>query len=403
MYYFTSITTNYIPKARILAETLKRHNSNAKFIVSLCDDLPEEFDISKEPFDDIIFADKLDRYKNANVFFFKYNVTEICTAVKPGIALEIMDRYKADKVVYLDPDIAVFSSMYEIDQLLDKYSMIFVPHSTVPDTYKQLIIGNEILFLKKGVFNLGFFAVKADDEGRRFLNWWHERLFHYCLDDDCTLYELLDEEGRLGTFTDQKWIDLVPCFFDNYHILKTPGYDVATWNLSHQSLIKQGSEWFVNGYPLRFYHFSSFDSRHHHSVLNLIIAVNNSCKDAVKLSEWYERELKKVEQDKLGSFEWKYARYSNGEKIPKMHRKILNIRQDVHEVFIDPFIVNAGQCYYNWVKGEYGDYLNKKCAGEVAVTHGRESKPYRTLKYILLRIFPQSSKFWDIARHIKKL
>ncbi len=400
MYYFTSITTNYIPKARILARSLKEYNNNAKFIISLCDNLPEDFNIDNEPFDDIIFADQLTIFQNPDIFFFKYNVTEICTAVKPGVALEIMDRYKTDKVTYLDPDIAVFSTLNEIETLLDQYSMVFVPHSTKPDTCKQLIIGNEILFLKKGVFNLGFFAVKGDEEGRKFLKWWHDRLFHYCLDDDCTLYELLNREGRLGTFTDQKWIDLVPCFFDNYYILKTPGYDVATWNLSNTSLIQKGDNWLVDGHPLKFFHFSSFDSGHHHSVLNYIISINQQCKDALKLSEWYEAELKKVEQDKLGEVEWKYAYYSNKEKIPRLHRQILNIRQDIHNIFTNPFIVNDGQCYYNWVNGEYGEYIQAKCNGGT-VSYKKVGKVKRTLKYLLMKIIPQDSKLWDIARYIK--
>lgn len=400
MYYFTSITTNYLAKARVLAKTLKLHNKEAKFIVSICDDLPENFNILNEPFDGIIKADELELFGNTNTFFFKYNVTEICTAVKPGIALEIMNRYKAQKVVYLDPDIAVFSDLNEIKVLLDKYSMIFVPHSSKPDTEKSLIIGNEILFLKKGVFNLGFFAVKNDDEGCRFLKWWHERLFHYCLDDDCTLYELLNSEGRLGTFTDQKWIDLVPCFFDNYYILKTPGYDVATWNLSNLHVFVDKGNWFVDGYPLRFFHFSSFDSGHHHSVLDLIIELNSKCKDVKKLSEWYERELKKAGQIQLEKYEWKYARYSNGELIPNTHRKIFNIRQDIHDIFQNPFEVNNDHCFYNWVNGEYGDFINNECSKIVATP--KAGKTYRLLKRAFKKIVPRNSKLWNICRQFVK-
>ena len=48
------------------------------------------------------------------------------------------------------------------------------------------------------------------------INWWAERLYLFCYDDI-----------QNGVFTDQKWIDLAPCFFDTY-IFKHHGYDFAT-------------------------------------------------------------------------------------------------------------------------------------------------------------------------------
>lgn len=133
MYYFTSITTNYLPKARVLARTLKKYNKDAVFILAVSDNLPEDFDISKEYFDYVIYTFEMDVIENPNAFFFRFNITEACTAVKPAVALEIMKQYKAEKVCYLDPDIAVFDKLSEVDDLLDSYSMVFTPHTTIPE------------------------------------------------------------------------------------------------------------------------------------------------------------------------------------------------------------------------------------------------------------------------------
>ena len=54
-----------------------------------------------------------------------------------------------------------------------------------------------------GVYNLGFLAVSRSEEALKMLTWWAERLYLYCYDDMAN-----------GIFTDQKWIDLAPCFFN---------------------------------------------------------------------------------------------------------------------------------------------------------------------------------------------
>jgi hypothetical protein len=98
--------------------------------------------------------------------------------------------------------------------------MVFTPHQLEFEDDDSYVISNEILFLKRGSFNLGFFGVKADETGLKFLNWWNNRLMLYCFDDDYELIKFLEPAGLLGMFTDQKWIDLVHAFFDGYYILK---------------------------------------------------------------------------------------------------------------------------------------------------------------------------------------
>lgn len=406
MYFFTSITANYIPKARIVATTLKQCDPEAFFILALSDNLPPDFNKDTEPFDDIIFTDELPMLDKPKAFFFRHNVTEICTAVKPGCALYIMDKYSADKVCYLDPDIAVFSKLFEVEESLDTYSMVFTPHTTIPEEKENYIVGNEILFLKRGTNNLGFFAVKNDDEGRSFLSWWSKRLMVFCLDDDYTMKELLEEQNLMGLFTDQKWIDLVPSFFDNYLILKHPGYNVSTWNLSHRIITKEKSgEYFVNGQPLRFFHFSGVDSGAHTAVLNQLVEVYPETALALELSKWYLVQEEKHGQSTFKKMEWKYARYSNGELIPKIHRKIMLIRRDTFKYFDDPFEIHDGFCYYNWMIGEYGEYIEQVSGEHIEKVHCRDGLFVRGIKKIVKsfvkvdsRLYMKLKKIWYAIR-----
>jgi len=390
VHYFTSITPNYLAKARVLCKTLKQHNPDCKFFLGLTGDMPEDASPAAEPFDAILLTSELDLITQKEIFFFRHTITEICTAVKPALALTIMQKYQAQKVVYLDPDIMVFSDLGELETLLDTYSMIFTPHQTDFEDDDSYVVSNEILFLKRGTYNLGFFAVKSDETGRRFLNWWHSRVMLYCFDDDYELIKVLEPLGLLGMFTDQKWIDLVPAFFDGYYILKNPGYNVSTWNMTRRR-IKRVSDgrYTINGQPLKFFHFSGFDAKGHHNEMQRALTYNSENIDATDLSAQYEKELEKNGQSIVEKIPHKYARYSNGKLITKAERKLLHVRKDVWGHFADPFVVKDGFCYYNWVRAEYGCVLKK-------------IDEHRTTKRLLNALFPPDTLRRRLIRKLKQ-
>lgn len=351
--YFTSVTAHYLAKARIMARTLKLHNPGAAVVLVLSGDAPAGFRLEDEPFDDVLPSEELD-IPDKRGFFFKHNVTELCTAVKAAAALKIMETHQVEKVVYLDPDIAVFDSLDPLKTWLDQASILLIPHQTVPEEDHRFIIGNEVLFLKRGTFNLGFFGVRNDETGRRFLSWWNSRLMHYCADDNDEHLPLQQETRMLGLFTDQKWIDLVPSYFDEYRIIKDPGYNVATWNLSRHALERTAEgKYLVDGHPLRFFHFSGVDSGAHAVVLDFVVDYNPRARTALEISSWYRDELARGGDAALLKLPDKYARYSDGEPIPSLHRKVYLIRRDVQRHFPDPFLVNPGFCFRTWVEQEY--------------------------------------------------
>ena len=71
IYYFTSITANYLAKARVLGFSLKNYNANAKFVLAISEPLPSEINLEKEPFDFVIESESLNDIGNKNNFFFK--------------------------------------------------------------------------------------------------------------------------------------------------------------------------------------------------------------------------------------------------------------------------------------------------------------------------------------------
>lgn len=336
MQCFTSITNNYLPKARVLATSLKRHNPDWKLHVVLSEPLHPSVKPEEEPFDSIIYIEELG-LPNFRSWLFKHRVTEICTAVKGHAASFVMERTGADRVIYFDPDMAVFNSLRPLADLLDKHPILLAPHQSVPETVPDSVVANEIGSLRWGVFNLGFFAVRKDRQGGEFLSWWSKRLHEHCFDDI-----------PFGLFTDQRWCDLAPIFFSKLYILREPQYDVATWNLSKREMtITEDGTLLVDGRPLGFYHFSGYDSAAGWKMVQHLFRDKQHV--IFDVWEWYLKEIKKFGQEELGDAEWHFARFSNGEKIEDAMRKTYRERRDLQRVFPDPFEVTPGKpCFYNW-------------------------------------------------------
>lgn len=373
MYFYTSITTNYLPKARVLAKTLKQYNQDAIFYLAIADDLPQNFDLKNEPFDEVLFIQDIINVDNLAAWIFKHTVVELCTAIKAAAALKIFNTTTANKVVYLDPDIAVFSSLDELSQLLDNCNFALTPHLTTPEKTHDAILDNEVCALKHGIYNLGFLAVRRCDEGMAFLKWWHARLLEFCYDDIPN-----------GIFTDQRWIDLAPAFFDGCKIIREPNYNIATWNLNNR-LVSQGAddEYLAEGKPLQFFHFSGFDSKAHHSMLSKY-GKKDSC--VFKLSEWYTAAIAQSGQENLGNTPCKYSFYSNGEKIENIHRKLYRTRKDLEIAFPSPYSTEQKNSYLSWLQ----ENLNKEImCEELSPEVVRISK---ILQRIANKFLPRGSK-----------
>ena len=116
MHVFTSISLNYLPKARILASSVKKFHPDWIFHLLVSDRMTDEnrsiiegINLTKDLFDRIVWIDTLD-IKNIYGWIFNHSIVEICTAVK-GPFLQQLVSEGAEKIIYLDPDIAVFNSL----------------------------------------------------------------------------------------------------------------------------------------------------------------------------------------------------------------------------------------------------------------------------------------------------
>ncbi len=320
---FTSASFAYLDRTRVLGETLRRHHPDWVFWLCLCDREPPgfTFDLRREPIDHVVRVEELG-IPDLRQWLFQHDVVELCTAVKGLMLCRLMDE-GARKIVYLDPDIALFSNLSEVEALLDHHNIVLTPHLTEPEDTRGGIADNEIGALKHGIYNLGFVAVANTSEGRRFAQWWRDRLIEFCYDDVPN-----------GIFTDQRWCDHVPVFFDGVHILRDPGYNVASWNISRCPItIEEDGTIRAGGRVLRFFHFTKITwvgevmlERYARGRLSVF-----------ELMKWYRGRLAANVAAGLPSGWWAYGYYADGSPIHREHRIAYRTRPELRTRFPDPF------------------------------------------------------------------
>ena len=333
---FTSFSYSYLNRARVLASSLRRLHPDWVLWAVITDKEPKgfRFNLRKEDFDRVVFADELFG-EAADAWLFGHDIVEACTAVKGRALQRILRDPTAEKVFYFDPDIALFNTMDPVVDLLDKRSIMLTPHQLAPDTDRTAISDNEITTLHYGTFNLGFIAVRNDPETQRFADWWEKRLYSWC-------HDRLD----IGLFVDQKWCNLVPCFFDGVEIIRDPGYNVASWNLSQRVLkFSETGQILVNGQPLRFFHFTKLGPIG--DVMTRRYAGDNY--EVYELWAWYRHQIERFTDPRIPSGWWYYGTFEDGRKIPKSARVLYRTRLDLRIAYPAPRSVGVGQ-FSQWLQ-----------------------------------------------------
>jgi glycosyltransferase involved in cell wall biosynthesis len=241
----TIIACNYLPFARVLADSFLANHPGGSFTVLLIDDEQRTLEAPDARVRWLRLGDLPLAAGEIRRLAGIYDVTELATAVKPLLLRRLLnDGYS--EVAYLDPDIRVYHDFSEVGQLARAHGIVLTPHTMRPFPNDERRVDAKFV-LAAGVYNLGFIAVGPSSIP--FLDWWWQTTRRQALNDVSKMM-----------FTDQRWIDFVPCFFDHY-ILKDPGFNVAYWNLHGREVTYEHGCYLVDGSALRFFHFSGFDIR----------------------------------------------------------------------------------------------------------------------------------------------
>ena len=334
---YSSFTFSYLNRARVLFQTLRRFHPDWELVALVTDKPPAgfDFDPADEPFDRLVWAEDLG-IPDFQGWLFKHDVVEVCTAVK-GPFIHQACSSGADAVIYLDPDTALFASLEPLTKWLETSDILLTPHLIDPNADAAAIWDNDLSASRTGIFNLGFVAIRTTGEGARFAKWWNDRLLDWCYDDMPS-----------GLFVDQRWCDHVPALFDKVKVVRDPGYNVASWNLSTRTVAvgKDGAVT-VNGHLLRFWHFTKLGPLG--DTMTKKYAGSNF--PVYEIWSWYKRQVVAATDDAIPGRWWAYQAYADGTPIPKTHRELYRYRTDLQAAFTDPFRSGEGS-YQQWLERE---------------------------------------------------
>ena len=318
---FTIVAKNYIGLAKLLGKSIKNTTQDVDFYIFIADEIGTNSILNE---DNIFEARKtLHQYTESEWInmSYKYNLTEFCTAIKPYCFKYLFEDLGYEKSMYFDPDIYVYSSLNQLYNQLDTYSIIVTPHILYPCMEED----RERVLLQSGIYNLGYLGLKNNETSLRFLDWWGQKLKKYCFD------ELLEY-----TFTDQKWVTLISILFPQEEILvsRNIGLNVAPWNFYERKFVEENGKVKVVcrnkeniADDLVFVHYSGYN---YLSILDgkierpRVLEEQVDYPDVDMMMEKYTAAMKSEEQviRKYLSLPYTYAFYDNNVRIEKFHRRI---------------------------------------------------------------------------------
>ena len=372
----TIVSKNYLAYAKVLANSVKVSNPDLDFYLLIVDRKDSELKVEGI---NIVWVEDLD-IEDFEKVAFKYNILELNTNVKPTFLLELLKNH--DKVVYLDPDIFVFSSLHQIYDELEDYSITLTPH--ILNLNPKYSVDEELHLLSSGCYNLGFVGVNNSSQSIEFLKWWEVRCLHSAYD-----------EIENGMFVDQKWINLIHSGFDSVKILRNCGMNVAYWNYHERSLslsLTNDAVYVNEKTPLVFFHFSGLtDSTEVLSKYKPGLRIKDSDVIYGMLAN-YKEMLEKMQHSTMKKLPYTFGTFSNGDEINSFTRRIY---ASLNESFSkNPFDGNGEFYKFSQAKNLISKKNNKNSSSLNSKNY-KQSKQFK----IIIKLFKLAFSVLGVQRY----
>jgi hypothetical protein len=239
-------TVSYLARARVVAESWRRHHPDSPFFVLLTDG--DDWLAESEPFEVVLPTDLGLTREELAVRRGIYDAYEMAASLKARLPRVLLDR-GASAVVFADTDSSFYGAIDDLAQTDPERGIVLFPHSTRPVRVRRYFPASQLEYgrLTNGLFNTGLYV--SGPGGRSFLDWWDGWLARDCL-----------KEQAAGLWADQIWADWAPVYFE-HAVVRDPSVNVAFWNLDERELREMDGRPTVDGVPLRHFHFAGFDPR----------------------------------------------------------------------------------------------------------------------------------------------
>ncbi len=331
---FTLAARNYFAHAKCLGDSVKKHCPEVDFFIFQVDKNIDNIDLDIERFT-VINNDELKIPKLLEMAF-KYDVIEFSTSLKPFAIEYLFKTLGYEKILYIDPDMILYSSPMFLYDLLDNKHALLTPHLIKPYiNYEGATTEEELLFV--GIYNLGFFGVKNSDTGNHIVKWWQAKLLNQCF---------ADKEDALHV--DQKWMDFLPSLYtDSIEILRHSGINVAFWNFHERNITTTNELFTVDNMELVLFHFSGLVPEDYETICRKQTKYNLSNKPELRsIFEKYVTCLNENGYKFLKDLIYSYNQFDNGEFILKYQRRLFRGLLTEGHSFANPFSTSDNNSLY---------------------------------------------------------
>jgi glycosyltransferase involved in cell wall biosynthesis len=317
-------TRNFLPFAQLTARSFLAHHQEFSVFVLIVDGEPPDAEAFTEG--SVVFLSDLG-LRHADWYAAKFSASEFANALKP-VFLAYLAKF-ATKAIYLDCDIAVFSRLTEMIDLLETQDMVLIPHMLTPPPRPEQfwVHPTRADTFNAGLINAGCFALRLA-QCKEFLTLWENMNFA-----PGTFYD------GAGSQTDQQHLNWALVAVSGAYVLRDIRYNVAYWNLHERDLRLASSEdgrphFEVDGRPLGFFHFSGYDihdrlrlSAHdgRHSVYNFPAAA--------EILNWYSDQILACRTTNYRYEPYRFDQLANGFLLNRFVRQILK----KYEIYIPRF------------------------------------------------------------------
>lgn len=328
----TIVAKNFLPFARVLAQSLREHHPEIPMFVVLADQLEGMFDPAVEPFE-IVPIETLG-IPELQRMCFRYTRRQVSIAAKPYLLGHLLDR-GFTSAVFLDADILVMGRLEPLLAATAGHAIALTPH-LLGCLSGGGRIQRELNILQSGAYNGGFIGVSERPAARSFLSWLEDRLHTHCR-------HVVPE----GMHLDQRWLDLAPACFDDVCVVRDVGCNVAYWNLPERDI---GSVADSIGVSCRFFHFSGFDPEEPATVAKYSSRLTMDTIGPVSMVfERYAHLLQRQGYQTCRNWPYAYGYFDNGVAIPDLARLMYQDLSSAASAFGDPFATSGNHSYFRWL------------------------------------------------------
>jgi glycosyltransferase involved in cell wall biosynthesis len=307
-------TRNHLCYAQVAARSFLTHHPGLSAFLLLVDGAPD--DAALFPQGQVVLLRDL-AMPHAGWYAAKFTAAEFCNALKP-VFLRHLGAF-AETAVYLNCNIAVFSPLTELLDLLVTADLALVPHMLAPPPRPEQfqLRPTRAEIVHDGLIDAGIFAIRMD-ACAAFLGFWAEANLA-----PGTFY------APAGNLTDQHLLNWALVTVPGARVLRDDRYNVGYRNLHERDLRPargegDGASFLVGDRPLGTFHFSGYD------ITNRLVLSpadrRHSIYDLPAVAEimgWYSDQVLAAATAELRHDPYRFDRLANGLTMTPFLREIL--------------------------------------------------------------------------------